>query len=66
MKGPRCCFLHLSHRERSDRIVRCDPGEGLRPIDGPYPLSPWERGRTDLLATIFTFNNHASLGGSSG
>src|SRR5450631_2125917 len=26
--------------ERSDRIDRCDPGEGLRPIDRPLPLTP--------------------------
>jgi len=26
--------------ERSDRVVRCDPGEGLRCIDGPGPLTP--------------------------
>ncbi|SHI00660.1 hypothetical protein SAMN05443248_7444 [Bradyrhizobium erythrophlei] len=26
--------------ERSDRIVRCDPGEGLRTIDRPQPLTP--------------------------
>ena len=26
--------------ERSDRIVRCDPGEGLRYTDGPAPLTP--------------------------
>ena len=30
--------LHLP--ERSDRIVRCDPGEGLRTIDRPEPLTP--------------------------
>jgi hypothetical protein len=31
------------------------PGEGLRSIDRPYPLtptlSPWERGRTVVVAT---------------
>src|SRR5947209_17852472 len=26
--------------ERSDRIARCDPGEGLRTIEGPGPLTP--------------------------
>ncbi len=26
--------------ERSDRIDRCDPGEGLRSIDRPRPLTP--------------------------
>src|SRR5579883_1286724 len=25
--------VHLSHRERSDRIERCAPGEGLRSLD---------------------------------
>ena len=30
---------HLSRRERSDRIIRCDPGEGFRCIDRPYPLT---------------------------
>lgn len=35
---------HLSYRERSDR--RGDPGEGLRTIDGSYPLSLWEREQT--------------------
>ena len=32
---------------------RAAPGEGLRSIDGPYPLtpalSPWERGRSAAL-----------------
>src|SRR5216683_5605784 len=53
---------HLSRRERSDRIVRCDPGEGFRCIDRPYPLtrrcaptSPHGRGeeqpRRTFLAT---------------
>ena len=32
--------LHLSRRERSDRIDRCDPGEGLGSIVRPYPLTP--------------------------
>src|SRR6202795_4370496 len=49
MRGP----LHLSHRERSDRVS--DPGEGLRTIDRPYPLtptlSPWERGPTVVAST---------------
>src|SRR4051812_44553255 len=43
-------FRHLSRWERSDRITRCDPGEGFSSIERPYPLtptlSPWERGRT--------------------
>src|SRR5579872_2475776 len=26
--------------ERSDRIVRCDPGEGLCAAEGPCPLTP--------------------------
>jgi hypothetical protein len=33
---------------------RSDPGEGLSPIEGPYPLtptlSPWERERTYVVA----------------
>jgi hypothetical protein len=40
--------FHLSKGERSDRS--CDPGEGIRSFEGPYPitstLSPWERGQT--------------------
>ncbi|QAU42085.1 hypothetical protein XH86_33720 [Bradyrhizobium guangdongense] len=43
---------HLSHRERSDRIARCGPGEGLRSTEfaaPPHPalradLSPTGRG----------------------
>src|SRR5262245_10766299 len=31
---------HLSHRERSDRIARCDPGEGLWPLDRVAPPHP--------------------------
>jgi hypothetical protein len=60
-------FLHLSQGERSDRP--CDPGEGIRPIDGPYPLtpalSPWERGQTERWAGIFSFNeqSHHALSG---
>src|SRR4030081_1594680 len=46
--------LHLSHWERSDRP--CDPGEGLRTNDRPYPLTPalcpWEREPT-VFASIF-------------
>jgi hypothetical protein len=30
----------LPLRERSDRIVRCDPGVGLRSTDRPEPLNP--------------------------
>ena len=41
--------------ERSDRIARCDPGEGLRTIEGPGPLTPTlshkGRGRSPRLAT---------------
>src|SRR5258708_34421647 len=48
---------HLFHRERSDR--RGDPGEGLRSIDGPHPLtptlSPWEREPT--VSDNFTLGN---------
>jgi len=61
MTGPLRCFLHLSHRERSDRS--CDPGEGIRSIDGPYPLtptlSPWERGSSERLADIFFFTEES-------
>src|ERR1700687_2409021 len=32
--------LPLPLGERSDRIDRCDPGEGLRSIEGPEPLTP--------------------------
>ena len=35
---------------------RSDPGEGLRPIGRPYPLtpalSPWERERTSVGASL--------------
>ena len=56
-------FDHLSHRERSDRIDRRDPGEGLGPNVRSYPLTPtlseraslvstpWERGRAADVAT---------------
>jgi hypothetical protein len=60
-------LLHLSQGERSDRIDRCDPGEGINPTDGPYPLtpalSPWERGATEFAADVFFFNgqlNHSA------
>src|SRR5260370_14628882 len=37
-------------------IVRCNPGEGLGSNDRPYPLtptlSPWERGRTSVAASL--------------
>jgi hypothetical protein len=65
------CLLHLSQGERSDRIDRCDLGEGMRPIDGPYPLtptlSPWEWGSTEVAEIVFSFNgqlNHSASGGS--
>src|ERR1043166_5203220 len=32
--------LHLSRRERSARIVRCETGEGLRSIDSPKAPHP--------------------------
>ena len=45
--------VHLSYRERSDRLG--DPGEGVRTIDRPYPLtptlSPRERERTVAVET---------------
>src|SRR5665213_345207 len=56
-------FNHLSHRERSDRIDRRDPGEGLGPNVRSYPLTPtlsqraslvstpWERGRAADVTT---------------
>jgi hypothetical protein len=35
--------------------LRSDPGEGLRPVDRPYPLTPalslWEREHTCVAAT---------------
>jgi hypothetical protein len=38
--------------------IAFDPGEGLRPIDRPYPLtptlSPWERGRTWVMERLET------------
>jgi len=61
-RGPRS-FLHLSHRERSDRP--CDPGEGIRLIDRPYPLtpalSPWERGNTERAVITFILNGDSNL-----
>src|SRR4029077_13270991 len=53
-------FFHLSRWERSDRLGdakhhRSDPGEGVQPIDRPYPLTPQpfsqrERERTAVVA----------------
>src|SRR6266850_6046523 len=40
MTGPKRSMSPLPLWERSDRIDRCDPGEGLRSIDRPRPLSP--------------------------
>jgi hypothetical protein len=61
-------LLHLSQGESSDRIDRCDPGEGLSPIDGPYPLtptlSPWERGSTEVAGIVFSFNGQLNRSGS--
>ncbi len=55
------CLLHLSQGERSDRP--CDPGEGMRSIDRPYPLtptlSPWERGRSELAIIAFFPNSRS-------
>jgi sulfate/thiosulfate transport system permease protein len=46
--------VHLSQRERSDRLG--DPGEGLRATDRPYPLtpalSPREREQTVAVETL--------------
>src|SRR6202048_261506 len=53
---------HLSHRARSGRLG--DPGEGLRPIDRPYPLtparSPWERGNTAFVE-LLSFKSPTNL-----
>jgi hypothetical protein len=65
MTGP---FFHLSQGERSDRP--CDPGEGIRPIDRPYPLapalSPWERGSTESRASTFIFNEGSNRASPKG
>src|SRR5881398_3394818 len=46
--------------ERSDRIDRCDPGEGLRSIDRPEPLTPAlshkGRGSAPPLPRYWAFN----------
>src|SRR5258705_48373 len=65
-----CEFIDLSHRERSDRIDRCDPGEGLQPHDRSYPLtptlSPWERGRISVAARFgLTLQDKTKSGTSS-
>jgi hypothetical protein len=64
MTGRLRSFLHLSQRERSDRP--CDPGEGIRRIDRPYPLtptlSPWERGSTEPGAIALTFDSTGRRG----
>ena len=39
---------HLSHRERSDCIARCNPGEGLRSPE--FAASPHPALRADLSA----------------
>src|ERR1700731_3416362 len=56
--------------ERSDRIVRCDPGEGLRTIDRPQPLTPTleselrssrsHKGQRELTAVAATLMLHVS------
>ena len=60
--APLRCFLYLSQGERSDRS--CDPGEGMRRIDRPYPLtptlSPRERGQTERLAGVFSNGGNAN------
>src|ERR1700694_2990344 len=45
------CALPLPLWERSDRIDRCDPGEGFRSVEGPEPLTPTlsHRGRGSSL-----------------
>jgi hypothetical protein len=40
---------------------RVAPGEGLRSIDRPYPLTPWERGRT-AAAAVSVVNFASSKG----
>jgi hypothetical protein len=67
MKRPVC---HLSRRERSDRIARCDPGEGFRCIDRPHPLtrrcaptSPIEVGYIRLRQSIMPNSGRPELGG---
>jgi hypothetical protein len=67
---------HLSRRERSDRIVRCDPGEGFRCIDRPFPLtrrcaptSPHGRGeprRTFLATSKINALTHCFFLGANG
>src|SRR3954451_19470813 len=60
--------LHLSLRERSDCIGRCNPGEGLRSIDRPRPLTrlashdarrPLPDGeRWSIAPRVHTFSRH--------
>ena len=44
---------------------RVTPGEGLRSNDRPYPLtpalSPWERGRTAVVAIFIVFSDSGEL-----
>ena len=48
--------LFVDNGAEARALLRSNPGEGLRPIDRPYPLSPWERGRTSAtLAHAFQF-----------
>ena len=57
MQTQRLRLVHLSLGERSDRA--CDPGEGLRPNDRAYPLTPtlcpWERERAAEIDTLISF-----------
>ena len=39
VRSPAAQTVHLSHRERSERIARCVPGEGLRSLVGPAALT---------------------------
>jgi zinc/manganese transport system substrate-binding protein len=50
----RCSVPPLPLWERSDRISRCDPGEGSRSIDRPEPLTPTlsHRGRGGSLTLL--------------
>src|SRR6202012_4604982 len=49
-------FREFGLTSPTGRGRRAAPGEGLRSSEGPYPLtptlSPWERGRTVLAATL--------------
>jgi len=54
--------------ERSDRIDRCDPGEGLRTIDRPEPLTPTlsHRGRGGAPPPVQVLDSNFKQQGSKG